>query len=60
MSNMLDCLPSGLHQEVVHKRGLSCSSSAGSGWRNATSEAVALSWMQLAQGYSPQEFPLLV
>lgn len=60
VSNMLDCLPSGLHQEMVDQRGLRCCSTTGRGWRDATSEAMALSWMQSAEGCPAQELPLLV
>jgi hypothetical protein len=60
VSDMLDRLPPGLHQEMVDERGLRRCSPTGPGRRAAPAEAVALSWVQSAKGCAAQELPLLV
>jgi len=60
MQNLLDCVPSGLHQEMVDQGGLCGGSTAGSRRRDAAREAVALSRLQSPQGHAAQGLPLLV
>jgi hypothetical protein len=60
LPDMLDSLSPRLYKEVVYQRGVSSCSTASSGRRSTTTEAVALPRVQFAEGRSAEELLLLV
>ena len=60
VQNLLDCVPPGLHKEVVHQRGLRSRSSAGARRRIAPAPAMAVPGLQPPQGRAPQVILVLV